>query len=327
MLRADGKCDPPVRWGIVGTGNMAGQFVRDLAMVPDATVVAVASRDPARARWFAQQHGIGCAVAGHAAVVGNAEVDVVYIATEHVSHHELALAAVAAGKHVVVEKPFACTAAAARAVVEAARQRQRFCMEAQWTRFLPALLSARQLVHDGALGDVQACRFELGATHAVDPASRLFAPARGGGALLELGVHTLAMATHLFGPGRCVSARVEPTGTGVDGAATLQLEHAGGVRSDHFVTLVGATANRALVTGTRAGLVLAAGSARHGFTLERPAGGTSEFVAAPARGLGYVYEIEEVMCCLRAGRTESEAMPLADTLAVLAIVDHALGVG
>jgi predicted dehydrogenase len=320
--------DDRIRWGIAGTGFMAGQFANDLALVPGAVLAAVASRDAARASAFAARFGKVRALAGYAALAAAEDVDIVYVATEHQEHPVVAMQALVAGKHVLVEKPMACTVAAARAVVALARQQVRFCMEAQWTRFLPAVRQAQRLIGEGALGEVRGCHLQLGAPHPVDGRSRLFDPARGGGALLELGVHTLALANFLLGPFERTHGVVERVSTGVDGSAAVGARHHGGASSLHAVSLVAPTANEAVVVGSRAQLALRALTVRQGFTLtvgSRPQ--EAEFVPAAAQGLGYVHEIEEVMRCLGAGMLESPSMPLADSLAVLEVVDRLLAGG
>src|SRR5688500_2457753 len=175
------------RWGIAGTGKMAEAFIGDFAHVPDAEVVAIGSRTAERATVFADQHDVaGAFTYGD---VLTADIDVLYIATPHPQHHDLALAAVRAGVPVLVEKSFTATLAGARRVVDAAREAEVFCMEAMWTRVQPAVLRAREMVAAGEIGDLLWVEADFGAYRAYDPTSRLFDPALGGGAVLDLGVY------------------------------------------------------------------------------------------------------------------------------------------
>ena len=147
------------------------------------------------------------------------EVDALYIATPHPQHLQLALAAIAAGKAVLVEKTFTATVAGAERLIDAARTAGVFAMEAMWTRFQPAIVEARRLVDEGAIGEVRQVQADLGVDRPYDPADRLFDPAQGGGALLDLGVYVVSFAQYFLG----VPDRVEVVGslapTGVDAEA------------------------------------------------------------------------------------------------------------
>lgn len=165
-----------VRWGVAGPGPVADKVLRDLLHVPNAVLTAVGSRSAERAEAFAAAHA---APAGHGqvptahgsyrALLGDPDVDVVYVATPHPHHRALALAALAAGKAVLVEKSFTVTPAATREVVAAAGAAGRFAMEAMWTRFCPAVVRLRELVADGAIGEVCTVTADLGVRHPVDP--------------------------------------------------------------------------------------------------------------------------------------------------------------
>src|SRR5829696_1691531 len=171
------------RWGIAATGGMAAAFSADLALVPDAEISFVGSRSPTSAADFAERHGAAASGTNRDLVDAGrrGEVDVVYVATPHPQHHDLALAAVEAGTPLLVEKAFTATLAGAREVVEAARAAGVFCMEAMWTRFQPAVVRARELVEAGEIGDVLMVQADFGAYRSFDPASRLFDLTLGGG--------------------------------------------------------------------------------------------------------------------------------------------------
>ena len=136
---------------------------------------------------FATEHGLARAYGSYHEIMADEDVDVVYIATPHPQHHAIALAAIAAGKAALVEKTFTATVAGAEQIIAAARQRQVFVMEAMWTRFQPAIVAARALIDDGAIGEVRQLQADLGVDRPYDPADRLFDPAQGGGAMLDLG--------------------------------------------------------------------------------------------------------------------------------------------
>ena len=161
--------------------------------------MAVASRSQERADAFAARHGIERAHGSYAAILADPDVDVLYVATPHPQHHALALAALRAGKALLVEKSFTATTAGAAEVVDLARATGVFAMEAMWTRFQPAVVAMRELIADGAIGEVRSVQADLGVAREYDPADRLFALELGGGALLDLGVYVVSFAQMLLG--------------------------------------------------------------------------------------------------------------------------------
>src|SRR4051794_29290830 len=191
--------DGRVRFGIIGTGGIARAFATDLAAVEGAELVAIGSRSQESADRFGEAFDVPHRHASYEALVADDEVDAVYVATPHPLHAENALAAIAHGKHVLVEKPFTMNAAEARRVVEAARAAGVFCLEAMWTRFLPHTLAIRRLLADGALGQITTVVADHGQFFAPDPAHRLYAPELGGGALLDLGIYPVSWAHLLHG--------------------------------------------------------------------------------------------------------------------------------
>ena len=162
--------DCPIRWGILATGGIAHAFARDLALQPDGEVVAVGSRSQASADAFGDEFGVPHRHASYQALVNDPDVDVVYVATPHPGHHDAALLAINAGKAVLVEKPFAMDAAQAREMIDAARDRETFLMEAMWTRFLPHIARVREILAAGTLGDVVYLTAEHGQWFAQDRA-------------------------------------------------------------------------------------------------------------------------------------------------------------
>ncbi|MCC6496596.1 MAG: Gfo/Idh/MocA family oxidoreductase, partial [Propionibacteriaceae bacterium] len=168
-----------VRWGIAGPGRIAATVAAEFAHVPDAELVAVGSRSSERAKEFAGRHGIPRAYGSYAELFA-ADLDAVYLATPHAQHTELAIAAIEAGKALLVEKSFTTTVADTAAIIDAARARGVFVMEAMWTRFLPAVVHLRELVASGALGEVRAVYGDLLAFREFEPSDRLFNPVLGG---------------------------------------------------------------------------------------------------------------------------------------------------
>lgn len=312
-----------IRWGIVGPGRIAASVLPDFAYVAGATPVAVASRSTDRAQAFAAEHGIERAYGSYAEIITDPDVDALYIATPHPQHHAVALAAIESGKAVLVEKTFTATVAGAEELMAAARRRQVFAMEAMWTRFQPAIMAACALIADGAIGEVRQVQADLGVDRRYDPTDRLFDPAQGGGAMLDLGVYVVSFAQHFLGtPDRVrVSGSLAPTG--VDAEAGLLLGYDGGRAAALLISLRNPTPGMARIHGTKGWIEVPPRFHHPKRIVLQRTGHDAEVIDHPVLGAGYAHELIEVTEGVRAGRTESAVMPLADTLAVQWILNDA----
>ncbi len=312
-----------IRWGVVGPGRIAENLVQDFAVVDGARVSAVASRSIDRAHAFAGRHGIERAYGSYAELLADPDVDVLYVATPHPQHHAIALAAIRAGKALLVEKTFTATTAGAREVVDLARESGVFVMEAMWTRFQPAIVALRDLVADGAIGEVRSVQADLGVAKEYDPADRMFDLALGGGALLDVGVYVASFAQMLLGTPERVVAAGSLFPSGADAEASLLLDYGDGRTATLMASLRTFLPGQARVFGTT-GWIDVLPRFHHPTTIVLHRGSAEpETITRPTLGAGYAHELVEVVECLRAGRTESAVMPLADTLAVQALLGDA----
>ncbi|MBB3083364.1 Gfo/Idh/MocA family protein [Geodermatophilus sabuli] len=312
-----------IRWGIVGPGRIAESVMGDFAHVPGARPVAVASRSAERAAAFAQRHGLARAHGSYADILADPDVDVLYVATPHPQHHAVALAALDAGRALLVEKAFTATTPGATEVIDRARERGVFVMEAMWTRFQPAVVRLRELVADGAIGEVRSVQADLGVARDYDPLDRLFALELGGGALLDLGVYVVSFAQMLLGAPDTVHVAGSLFPTGADAEASILLGYDDGRSATLTTSLRYPTPGQARVFGTT-GWIDVLPRFHHPQTIVLHRAGTApETITRPQTGTGYAHELVEVTECLRAGRTESAVMPLADTLAVQAVLGQA----
>ncbi|MGN6688291.1 MAG: Gfo/Idh/MocA family protein [Actinomycetales bacterium] len=316
-----------MRWGILSTGRIAASFVRALHLVDDATVTAVGSRSAEGAARFLAEHAdvLPPGVHGHGSyddLVADPDVDVVYVATPHPLHAQEALRALRAGKHVLLEKPFTLNAVEAQQVVDEARSRGLFLMEAMWTRFLPHIVRVRELLANGAVGDLVCLTADHGQWFAPDPDHRIFAPELGGGALLDLGIYPVSFASLVLGDPTRVRAVATPAFTGVDGTTSVVLEHDGGAQAVLTTTSLAATANVAVISGTE-------GRIEVDRTWYRPT--TFRLVSRDGEVLeewqrvdehGLRFQAMEVAACIRAGRTESDVMSLDETVRIMQTLDE-----
>ena len=314
-----------IRWGVVGPGRIAQSVMGDFAHVEGARPVAVASRSADRAEAFAQQHGLERAYGSYAELFADPDVDAVYVATPHGQHHAVATQALRAGKPVLLEKPVTCSAAAARDLVGVARESGTFLMEAMWTRFQPTVVALRELLADGAIGDVRTVTADLGFRAPFDPENRMWDPAKGGGALLDLGVYPVSFAQMLLGAPSTVQVTGALASTGVDAEAALLLGWPGGQQALLSVTIVATPPSSARIVGTHGWIDLDPPTYRPSrLRVHRDGADEPEVVELPGAGSGYVEQFAHVQQCLAQGLTESPVMPLDDTLAVMDVLDAAL---
>lgn len=339
-------------WAVLGTGTVSHRWAAGLRTLRGGeTLVAVGSRDPGRAAEFAVRHG-GRAMSYEDAVTAPG-VEAVYVATPTTEHEEHALLSIAAGKAVLVEKPFAADAAAGRRMATAARAAGVFCMEAMWTRFLPMMDTAKALIGSGALGEVRAMSASFMGSDVPDSARSQFDAGRGGGALLQRGVYPLSLARYLLGPADVISATLRMGATGVDEDVAVLLRHAGGAISTLSASLRAQGPNSIQVSGTHGILEIGPPCYRpYRAALRRvePRGGNAAGLRGRWRdhpvvnsvvqflpvslldrrqairkhytGNGYHYQVAEVTRRLLLGELESPVMPLGESLEILMLVDR-----
>lgn len=311
-----------IGWGILGTGGISRRFAADLVHAPGARVVAVASRERARAQALAAELGAPRAHVEVESLAADPAVDVVYVGTPHVRHTPDALACLRAGKAVLCEKPLTPGLVTTEQLLAEAHARGVFLMEALWTRFFPATLALLDQLEAGAVGEPTVLTADFGFRG--DPASepRLFDPAYAGGALLDVGVYPLWLATLLLGPAARVSAAAVRGPSGVDERTGVVLVHDGGGLSVLSAAISADTASAAVLEGHGGRVRLDSPWWRpRGFVVE-PREGAPIHHRLEHLGEGYAHEAIEVMRCLRAGLTESPGMSWADSRALAALVEQ-----
>ncbi|TAJ50200.1 MAG: Gfo/Idh/MocA family oxidoreductase [Herbiconiux sp.] len=311
-----------IRWGILGTGGIAEQFVTDLGAA-GLEVAAVGSRSQESADRFAARFGIGAAHASYEALVADPGVDAIYVATPHPFHAENTLLAVAAGKHVLVEKPFTLNGDEAQQIADAARAADVVVLEAMWTRFLPHMVRLREIVAEGVLGDIRTIIAEHDQKLPSDPAHRINDPALGGGGLLDLAIYPVSFAIDLLGLPTQILAHATFSDTGVDRQTALIFAHEGGRQSLSHSAIDAAGTVRASVVGTLARVEFDAGwYEATGFTVLAPDGTVLERVAPPVASRGMQYQALELERLVRAGERESPLLPLDESVAIMRVLDE-----
>jgi len=318
----NGTSDGQLRWGILGTGLIAGLQAQDL-LDNGFTIQAVGSRSAQSSEAFRDRFGIDTAHSSYEDLVADPEVDIVYVATPHVFHHANALLALNAGKHVLVEKAFTINARQAQDIVDLAAAKGLVALEAMWTRFLPHMARLRAVLADGTLGEVR----KLVASHnqdlPKDPAHRLNDPALGGGALLDLGVYPISFAFDVFGAPQRVLASAAMTATGVDRQTAAIFEYADGQQAVIDCSLDTAGNNRAVIIGTKGWIEIDSVWYNPApFTRYDTSGKVLERFDQPVKGRGMQYQAAELERLVREGATEGALLPPSESVAIMAAMDE-----
>ena len=311
-----------VRWGILGTGNIARAFATALMDTPDAVLAAVGSRSVESADKFGADFGSPKGYGSYQELCDAPDVDIIYIGTPHPMHVENATMALNSGKAVLCEKPFTMNLREAEKVVALAREKKLFLMEAMWTRFMPALAEVRRIIASGEIGVVNMVESDFGFFGTSDPKSRLNDPALGGGALLDIGIYPLSIACAILGPVDSVLAQGFLSDEGVDVTTAFTMKHAGGTMSVSNCTLRARTPTELTVSGSL-------GSVRMNtmFFLTKSLtvklnDGTVRQIDTPFLGNGYVHEAIEAGRCVREGLLESPGMTHDESLALMGLMDN-----
>jgi predicted dehydrogenase len=314
----------PLRWGILGPGSIARKFAEDLRHLPEAgRLVAVGSRSKEKADAFADEYGASNRHGSYEALAADPDVDAIYVATPHPMHREHSILALRGGKAVLCEKPFTVNARELEEVVAVARETGRFLMEAHWSRLLPANRKVAELVASGAIGEVRMVQADFGFRAGVNPTGRLFDPALGGGALLDVGCYCVSLAVQLLGREFAhVASHADIGSTGVDEQAALILGYPNGALGLLSTAIRTNTPHTAFILGTEGRITVPKCWGAKSLTLSR-SGKDDESWEFPYEGSGKQFEAAEVARCVTAGETESQVIPLADSLAILRAMDAA----
>lgn len=313
----------PVRWGVLGTGWIAGQFVGDL-LATGHTVAAVGSRSQESADEFAGRFGITTAHGSYEELAADPAIDAIYIATPHPFHYDNAMLVLAAGKHALVEKSFTVNAREARGIVELAAERNLVVLEAMWTRWLPHMVRIREIIAAGTLGDVRTLLADHTQLLPSDPGHRILDPRLGGGALLDLGIYPVSFAWDLFGEPQSVAAISSPAeSTGVDRQTAILLGYPGGRQAVLYAALDTAGPNRATILGTLARIEIdPVWYSATSFSVLAPDGTVLERFDEKVESRGMQFEADALERLVASGQLAGAELPPAESVAIMGTLDE-----
>ncbi len=298
-------------------------FTQDL-IANGMTVAAVGSRTQESADSFAAAFGIPVAHASYEALAADPGVDAIYVSTPHPFHCENATLVLNSGKHALVEKPFTLNAAEARAVVELAADKGLVVLEAMWTRWLPHMVRIRELIADGALGEVRTVFADHNQRASDQPSHRMLNPDLGGGALLDLGIYPVSFAWDILGtPGSVVAISTPAASTGVDRQTAILLGYEGGQQAVLHTALDTRGPNAATVIGTLARIEIdAVWYTPTTFTLYDAQDAVVERFDQPVVGRGMQYEAWALETIVADGALEGAELPPQESVAIMETLDE-----
>jgi predicted dehydrogenase len=311
----------PIRWGILATGNIAHKLAWALMDSSDSEVVAVGSRTQESADAFGDIWGIPKRHGSYEALADDPDVEVVYIATPHSHHHSNMLTCLSAGKHVLCEKAFTLNARQAEDCISLARDKQLFLMEAMWTRFFPAMTQVRTWLDEGVIGRVRLVQADFCFIVPYNPQHRIYNPALGGGALLDIGIYPISLASMVLGLPKKIKSQAHICPTGVDELDTVMFGYDNGASALLACSVRIHKPKEAFIVGDQGYIKIHDIFHQPDRLTLHIDGEMPQDIHLPYSGNGYIYEVEEVNACLRTGRLESPVMPLDETLALMHLMD------
>ncbi|SNR65682.1 Predicted dehydrogenase [Maribacter sedimenticola] len=309
-----------IKWGIVGAGNIAHSFSKDLALVRGGELVSVASRDLEKAKGFSAIYGAPNAYGSYEELFKSNTVDVVYIATPHTSHAELSIAAMNHGINVLCEKPIGVNKDQVKEMFQVARAQNVFLMEALWSRFNPTIKKVKEMVDDGSIGDIGYLHADF-AFYALDrdEKGRLLNTSLAGGSLLDIGIYPIFLSYLLLGMPKDIKASAHFFKTGVE----MQVSMIFSYEKAQAMLYSGLNSNsemKAEIAGSKGSIYIhPRWHETTGYTLE--VDGDSTVNEVGKLGKGYTYEIEEVHTCLNSGKKESSLWSHKNSLDLIEIMD------
>lgn len=312
-----------IKWGIIGLGSIAKKFAKDLKAHDDAIILSVASRSADKAQAFAEEFGAENYHSSYEELLRSKDIDIVYIATPHSHHYENTMMCLEAGHNVLCEKAFAMNKAQVVAMIEKAKDKNLFLMEALWSRFNPTILAAKEEVDKGGIGELRAVKADFCFNYPYDLNSRLVNKNLAGGALLDIGIYPIFLSYLFFGKPVRMHVDSEFFPNGADKNLVMLFDYENGEEAILNASLQYYSPCEGFLYGSEGCIHL------HGrwhesmaYTKFRKSEDDAEFHEFDERVLTFGYEIDEVHECLRSGKKESDKWSLNNSIELMEILDE-----
>ena len=313
-----------INWGILGCGKIAHKFASDLMLVPAAKLYAVASRDAKNAKEFADKFGADIHYDNYESLASDPNVQVIYIATPHNLHHDHTLLCLNNNKAVLCEKPFAMNLKEVNEMINVAKEKVVFLMEAMWSKFLPHYNKMLQLINGDKLGSISSVLINFGFKPKPPIAQRIFDPLLGGGTIMDIGIYNVFFALSILGKPDEIQAEMIPASTGVDEQCAVLFKYKNGSMAQLFSTFSSNLPTEAVISGSLGSIKLTnrfyEPSATIKYFTETIKENTTIEVET-SKGFGYHYEAEHVTECILNGIKESNIMRFADSILLIDTLD------
>lgn len=309
------------RFAVLGAGGIAGKFCSAVALIDGCEVCAVASKSKKRAEDFAKRNGIGKYYDSYEELLEQEEPDCAYIAVTPNDHYRLTMLCVKRGIPVLCEKAMFQSSEESLKIYELAAEKRVFVMEALWSRFLPAVRKVKQWVELGTIGLPEILQCAIGFAAPYDKENRYFNPELGGGAAKDITVYAYELTIFILNQKirrMSVSAAWSDTGVDINNHISIDFDHTHADLTTSFVTKL---EERIVIYGRSGKIVLPNPHfASEAFLYDENGELAEHFVDYETKN-GFIYEIEDTIQCIRAGKLESDVVPWKDTMACAELLD------
>lgn len=308
------------RWGILGCGQIAGRFADALSFVDEAELWAAGSREYQKGKLFASRYEARESYGSYSELVGDPNIDIIYVATPHSSHFDHSMLALKAGKHVVCEKPLTVNSNQCTQLVAYANEKKLFLMEAVWTRFLPSIRELKRIVRSNTIGEILFVKadFTFPAKHELS--RRLVDPELAGGALLDLGIYPANFCHMIFERKPSSIMAMGGIDQGIDNYNMALMDFGEGKAAMIGSSLYSHSSNEAVLTGTKGHIRIPNFWGAQQFIITSKE--NKETFEFPFDFNGLEYEIKDVHRSIEKGLTHNQIMPLEASSDVISTLDE-----
>ena len=309
----------------MGAGSIAKKFATDLKYVKNAKLVAVGSRKQTTADAFAALFNLEKKYSSYLELVKDQDIDIIYIATPHVFHHANTLLCLQHDKAVLCEKPFAINQKQVLEMVQLAKERNIFLMEAMWSRFLPHFIKLKNKITQGVVGEVTALQANFGFKTTAESNKRLTEIELGGGTLLDIGIYNIFFALHILGNPTNMEVAIVPNASGADEQCAITFHYQQGAVAQLFSTFKANIPIELQIFGTKGNIKLTQRFYEPSGTIQISTDGGKNYELVEVektQGIGYEYEAQHATDCLLAGKKESDLMTFEESLVLIKLLDQ-----